>query len=767
MLQFSLAFLLGTLWLHVQPELSFNALRFPCFLAACGLLIPWFKHRVSISLVAAFICGLGWAFFHAQVQLQQDLRPEYEGKDLLITGVIAELPVHESYGQRFIFRVDRSDLTLPKKLELTWYNPAPVLHAAERWQLLVRMKRRHGFANPGGYDYEAQLFRQGIGATGYVRSAQANRSLGIADYHLVLRARELLAEHIKAAIPNSPMQGVVRGLSVGDQQAIESDAWRVFARTGTSHLMAISGFHIGMVAAVFAWLGAWLVYVPMAQRLRITTVDLNAIFGMSAAVCYSLLAGMSVPTQRTLIMLAVYFSARWLRREIDVWHNFGLALFLVLLVDPFAPISVGAWLSFGAVAVILMNQHGRVAGGSGWRVFVALQGVVSVGLVPLLLSSFGTLSLVSPVVNLLAIPLFSVIIVPAVLIGCLLLLMSPEWGGFCLHWIALFIEHVYGLLEWASALSWASWYVAQAPWWALGFLVLGTVMIVLPWFLWLRLFGVLLWVPSLAWQPAVPPEGGVELTTLDVGQGLAVVVRTQHHALLYDTGPSFQGGGDTGEIVVLPYLRSKGIRYLDMLMLSHGDNDHVGGAQSIMAGLPVKEVYAGPSVTAEATMQRCQRGQHWRWDGVDFAILHPQFGSTDDTDNNLSCVLRISAQAGSALLLGDIEKSAELDLVASGLLEPTDVIVAAHHGSRTSSTTELIAATQRLGSDQWVIFSTGYRNRWGFPKQDVVERWQQGGFRPLDTATVGAVSIDLTSSDVPLTLSLWRLDRRRYWQPPE
>jgi competence protein ComEC len=558
------------------------------------------------------------------------------------------------------------------------------------------------------------------------------------------------------------MQGVVRGLAVGDQQAISSEAWRVFARTGTSHLMAISGFHIGMVAVVFAWLGAWGVYLPMAQRWRITAPDLQAVFGMSAALGYSLLAGMSVPTQRTLIMLTVYFGARLLRRQVNPWHSFGLALLLVLLLDPFAPLAAGAWLSFGAVAVILLNQQGRVGRMPWWRSFLSMQGVVSLGLVPLLLSTFGNLSLVSPLVNLFAIPVFTGLLVPAVLLACAVLSVDANLGARCLHGIAWVMDWVYAALQWAAQLPWATWYAPSAPWWAMGLLALGTVMMILPWIWPLRLIGALGCLPALAWQVPVPTAGDFVLTTLDVGQGLAVVVRTQQHVLLYDTGPSFQSGRDTGELVVLPYLRAQGLRQLDKLMLSHGDADHVGGLKSVLAGMPVAEIVAGPSVKTEPGWQLCQRGQRWVWDDVLFEVLHPQAAASDESDNNLSCVLRISVAAGSALLLGDIEKPAEQALVAAALIQPTDIVVAAHHGSRSSSTDELVAASHA----QWVIFSAGYRNRWGFPKDEVVVRWQAVGATTVSSSEAGAVTVRVSSRAIPAVQSdRYRQQRRRYWQP--
>ncbi len=767
MLRFALAFLVANVWVQLLPELTVNNILMSAGVAL--LLYLWRQARrwLTVPAIVAFLIGLVWTAMVARAQLRQDLAPSLEGQDLIITGHIADIPEVESYGVRFAFNVDAAQPRLPQRIELTWYQPPVMVHAAERWQMQVRLKRRHGFANPGGYDYEAQLFRDGVGATGYIRTSASNQRLGLQAGERVLKLRAALTEAIAHAIPDAPMQGVVRGLAVGDQQAISSEAWRVFSRTGTSHLMAISGFHIGMVAWLFAWLGSRLIYLPAAQRWRWSAPDLRAIFGVSAAIAYSLLAGMSVPTQRTLIMLMVYFGTTLLRREVNVWHSFGLALLLVLLMDPFATLAIGAWLSFGAVAVILLNQVGRVGRSSAWREFLNIQAVVSLGLVPLLLAAFGGLSLVSPWVNLLAIPLFTAVLVPLVLVGCALLPLHQGLATWWLNALAKGLDMVFAGLQWAANLSWASWYAPQAADWALLLLVAGTVMMVLPWVWPLRVSGLLWCLPALSWHTPTPTLNGFEITTLDVGQGLAVVVRTHRHVLLYDAGPRFQSGRDTGEMVVLPYLRAMGVRRLDMVMASHGDDDHVGGLQSVLTGMQTTAVLLGPSVPQRASASLCQRGQQWQWDGVMFEVLHPGpelAGKGDNkgankSDNNQSCVLHISAPGGSALLLGDIEQVIEHALVDTMLIQRSDLVVAAHHGSRSSSTAALINAAHA----RWVVFSAGYRNRWGFPKQEVVARWQAAGAEPVSTIDSGAVSAWLEAGQ-PVQVHCYRLLRPRYWQ---
>jgi len=780
MLHIALAFFFGDACLQASPTLPTSWQGCIAYLGAALLIVISLcvitrKRPALRNSIVAFMLGGVWAGGHAVWQLQQDINPELEGRDIAVVGRIVSLPQRELYGWRFNFAVDSAvdpSLVLPPLIELSWYAHDHQVHAAERWQLQVRLKRRRGFANPGSYDYEGQLFREGIGATGYVRASADTQYLGIAHGEYVLKTRAYLAERIAAAVPDAPMQGVIRGLAVGDQQAISGAQWQVFSRTGISHLIAISGSHIGMVGLLAAWLGGLLVHVPWAQRLRLTRPHVRAIFGLTAATAYSLLAGMSVPTQRTLAMLAVYFATQWLRRHVSVWHSFGLALLLCLLLDPFAPLAIGAWLSFGAVAVILLNQQGRLHKDYWWREFLTLQVVVSIGLTPFLLAAFGNISLVAPLINLIAIPLFTVVLVPAVLLSCSLLLIHAPAGTWCLQVLAHGLDAVFAALKWAAQLPLATWYFPTPPSWALGLLAVGALVVIVP-ILWpMRFCGLLCCLPALLWQPDPLPADSFELTTLDVGQGLAVVIRTRTHVLLYDTGPKFQSGTDTGQLVVLPYLHALGVRRVDVMMISHGDDDHAGGMESVRAGIPIDALLLGPSVRApalhtEGQAQRCTRGQHWQWDGVEFEVEHP---AADDhalganksekmSDNNTSCVLRVAAAGGSALLLGDAEKPVEQQLVADGLIPATDIVVAGHHGSLSSSTAELVVATHA----REVIFSAGYRNRWGFPQPEVVRRWQQAGARTDSTIESGAVSVLVTPTggDPP---QAYRKIKRRYWQ---
>jgi competence protein ComEC len=717
-----------------------------------------------------------WAWSHAAWRLAEQLPsdsssdlPSAIALDTDVRGYIASIVDVDDTGVGFILDVRDSDRPVPPKIQLTWYDTRQRPAAGELWQLRVRIKPPRGFANPGGSDYSAQLFRNGIGATGYVRDTKRDRGgnlrLDSASWrYAILRIRAAIAHHLATAIPNSSMLGIVQGLAVGDTQRIDSTQWRVFANTGTTHLMAISGLHIGMVAALIAWLAGRLGRRLPLQRHRIAVTDISSLSGMLAALAYSALAGFSVPTQRTLVMLLVYFGTRLLRREIRITQGLAIALLGVLLVDPFAPLAAGFWLSFGAVAAIFLATSGRLAKPTWSAEYLQLQGAVTIGLLPFLIGAFGSVSLISPLVNLVAIPFFTFLVVPMVLEGALLLTINESLGTWCVQLAAGLLDWAWPLLEWASRLPLAMWHLPQLPLGIAALLVIGCLIAIAPGILATRLAGALLCLPAFLWQPTRPQPAGFDIAVLDVGQGLAVVVTTQSHVLVYDAGPSFRSGRDTGELVVLPYLFSRGVRRVDTLVLSHGDNDHVGGARSILSALPTQRVLAGPSVHLPQT-DLCTQGQHWRWDEVDFDILHPT-GADAALDNDSSCVVRIAGEragSGAALLLGDIEHAVEARLVESGAIRHADIIVVPHHGSRTSSTEPLTRAV----TPELAVISAGYGNRWGFPNSDVVARWHATGAHILNTADDGAIEVAVgapRAGAATVEIRTYREKDRAYWR---
>ncbi len=775
----AIAFLLGHCLLHAVPQLphvdgslglvgALTVSAVLCLPAVLYLAMRRPRARFGAAIALMFAAGFGSAWWSASDRVAERWPDELSGTDVEVRGYIASIVETHVDGKRFLFDVVSPDRTAavraPRHIELNWYDATSTPAPGELWQLRVRLRSSRGFANPGGYDYEAQLLRKNIGATGYVREASGNRRLDVARWsYVIVRARALIAARLANALPNSPMLGIVQGLAVGDTSRMTSAQWRVFAATGTTHLMAISGLHIGMVALSFASGIAWLVarcerFIPL-QRRQITVIGVQAIAGMIAAIVYSALAGFSIPTQRTLIMLCVYFGARLLRREVPPTHGLAVALITVLLVDPFAPLAAGFWLSFGAVAALFFATTGRRHTKSRWREYGRLQLIATIGLAPLLIGVFGNLSLISPLVNLLAIPFYTLLVVPLVLIASVTMLVSSTLASVVLQGAVHLLEWTWPLMEALSRLPLAMWPFPQAPTWAFILLLIGTFFLLAPGVFATRIAGATLCLPALIWQPIRPGAGEFELTLLDVGQGLSIVVTTATHALVYDTGPNFRSGRDTGELVVVPYLHARGLRRIDTLVASHGDADHIGGMESLLAQVPAERLLLGPSVTPRATSETCAAGQTWQWDGVRFEMLYPIGDVTHLHRNDTSCVLRIQGIGGSALLLGDVERAAEQQLLTSGKLLASDIVIVPHHGSRTSSSPELVAAT----SPRYALFSAGFGNQWGFPKAEVQARWQAVGARSLQTSQGGAIEIAVTRDGLG-PVRAYRAEHRHYWR---
>jgi competence protein ComEC len=712
--------------------------------------------------VVALALGYSLAWAQCGARLDARLDPALEGVVLDLSGRVASVPQSVGGGYRFEFAPDPRP-GLPSRVDLTWYEPPWRPLAAERLSLEVKLRRPRGFANPGGADYEARLMREGIGATGYVRSAtRAGRDLRDVLRAPVLVARDAIAGRIRAALGERPATGIIAGLSVGLQDALSAEQWRQLARSGTSHLMAISGMHIGVFAVMAAWLASRLQRWRQRRGARGAARDAAVLAGSLAALAYGALAGWSVPTQRTVIMIGIVAWALRGRRRVAAADALALGAIAVLLLDPLAPLAAGFWLSFGAVAAILLVAGGRRARTGVVADFARTQWAVTAGLVPVLAASFGAVSIVSAGVNIVAIPLYTLVVVPLVLVGTALLVVLPATGTATLQGVAWLIERTWPLIAVPAQWSWAAWGVAGLEPWAWLALSAGAAAALAPLPAAGRLSGIVLVIAACLWRPVPPEHGAVRFTLLDVGQGLAAVVETRRRVLVYDTGPAFRSGSDAGAMAVEPFLRHQGLRHVDVLVASHDDLDHAGGAASVAARVPVgRFVASGAALAGMGIVEPCRRGQRWTWDGVTFEWLHPGTARFDK-DNDNSCVLRVTAGPHTVLLTGDIERQAEADLVAAGEIEPEDIMTVPHHGSRTSSTADLVAATR----PRWALVPAGHRNRWGFPKPEVVARWQSAGAEVLVGSATGAMQFELHPQRAIASPELWRPSQRRPWHDP-
>lgn len=753
----AVAWLAGACALLLQSELpSLHAVAIVCAVAvlAAAVLRRW--------AVLGLALGFAFAWQQCDARLGQRLDPALEGVSLRLAGHVASVPQTVGDGLRFRLATERQD-GVPPLVELTWYSPQWRPQAAERLELEVRLRRPRGFANPGGGDYEARLLREGLGATGYVRSAtRLGRSGRDVARFPVLVARDAISETIRATLGERPATGIVAGLSVGLQDALTTAQWRELARSGTSHLMAISGMHIGMFALVAGWVVARIQRLRQRRGALGTARDAAVVAGSLAALAYASLAGWSVPTQRTAIMIAIVALALRARRRVGSADALAAGAIAVLAIEPLAPLSVGFWLSFGAVASILLVTSGQLARPGVARGYAQSQWAVTAGLVPVLVGSFGTVSLVSVGVNFLAIPLYTLVVVPAVLLATALVLAAPAAGGVALAGVAWLIEATWPLIAVPAAWPWATWGVAGLGPIGWAVLVTGAVAALAPLPAPGRVAGLALAVAACGWRAEAPEWGAARVVMLDVGQGLAAVVETRYHLLVYDAGPAFRSGSDTGALVVEPYLRHRGLRRVDVLAVSHDDLDHAGGVDSLARLMPIgRLVTNGHALATPGPIEHCRRGGQWRWDGVSFEWLHPGPEPLPG-DNDRSCVLRVRVGSHVLLLTGDIERTAEAEI--AGQAEPgwVDVLTVPHHGSRTSSTQAFVDATR----PRWALVPSGHRNRWGFPKPDVVARWEAAGASVIVGSASGAVEFDV-HPDRPLAAPrLHRPAHRRLWHDP-
>ncbi len=705
----------------------------------------WARGRCWKRIAGACAFGFGLCGLHLVHALSLQLPVALEHRDARVTGTVVELPVHEARRTRFMLRVD-DGAAVPaplrgRLLQLSWYDgyDAAVpsrrlaLRAGGRWRFELRLRAPRGLRNPGVFDGEKAALARRVAATGYVRDAQHARRLARASG--VDAWREAMSARIARAVPSASSR-YVRALALGDTRGLDDLDWEALRATGLTHLVAISGFHVGMVAALFALLasGLWRALPSLARRLpRPQAAAFGSLLGAAG---YAAVAGFALPTVRTLLMIAVVVAARSLRRPARVADALAMAALAMLVVDPLAALTAGFWLSFAGVAWLawcLPDAGSRIVGD-----FLSAQGVATLGLLPLTVALFGQASLAGPLANLVAIPWWSLVVVPLSLAGTALEALHAGAGEWAWRAAAWCFDLAWPLLRWLADSRFALWWLPEPRWFALPLALLGAFWCLLPRGAPGRLLALLLWLPLLWPSRGLPAPGAAELVVLDVGQGLSVLVRTAGHSLLYDMGPAQPDGFDAGERVGVPALHALGVRRLDAAVVSHGDNDHAGGFAAVRRAFPMPVAFS-PEGSPVPDTTPCRAGMQWRWDGVRFRFLHPpEFFPY--LDNESSCVLRVETAHGAALLAGDIGEVVERDLVrrdAAALR--ADVVLVAHHGSGESSDPVFVAAT----GAKLALVSAGYGNRFGHPRPDVVARWRRAGAQVEDTLDAGALRVRL------------------------
>ncbi|WIG55431.1 MAG: DNA internalization-related competence protein ComEC/Rec2 [Rhodanobacteraceae bacterium] len=769
MLAGALAVLAGAVLVQALPVLPprwLDAVLAVFALAGLFACVRWRKHS-WLWLLPLVLAAFAWTAWRADLAMQARLPHALEKQDILVIGTVTDLPQVQDGSTRFDFDVTHAEfdghaVPVQGHVRLSWYasrqHDVPVIQPCSTWRLRVRMKRPHGLVNPGGMDFERSALQQGIIATGYVRDDPADTLLDQSVCVDGLRAR--IASAIVAALPDDAHAArLLRALSVGDERALDERDWQVVRATGISHLIAISGFHVGLAAVFGAWLVRLVWWLFPSLGLRLARPLAEAAVAFPAALAYGALAGFGLPTTRTLLMIAVVAGWRLLRRGGGFGEGFGLALAAILIVDPLSVLSAGFWLSFAGVALLAWT----LARDSGWRGHLKEIGLapllMTLALLPLTVWFFGQASLVAPLANLVAVPFVSFVIVPIDLAACALLFAWPWAGRLLLHGCAHLVDALWWLLQHLASWPAAMQYLPETSLLAFALACIGAVWLLAPRGVPARALGALALLP-LCWpRTTLPADGAFRATVIDVGQGLSVLVRTRSHALLVDTGVRYPSGFDLGEAAVVPTLHALDVTQLDGLVISHGDNDHSGGAASVLAAYPGTPVWGGEPARGPVPMRQCDAGQHWRWDGVDFRMLRPPAPVTVQ-GNDAGCVLLVSGPRGRLLLPADTSSKVESDVARAVPPGPPLVLVAPHHGSKTSSSLAYLQALH----PQLAIASTGYLNGYHHPAPEVAARYADLGIPLLNTPDTGAVRIAFPVDAPPRIVSEERERQARYWR---
>ena len=854
---FTLAFLAGDMFLQIFSQLPDGRIIYAAWVAGIICLgISKMSQRVlhHLHLPAAFLLGFAFTATYANYFLSWSLPSAWQGKTLIATGYIASIPHTQTLGvscQPVIARLrqqpkqsmlnpglprptknvglamthktyqlasSRNQITeflfapetlhyenitnMPKGLlHLSCYHCEQNFKAGDKWQLTIRLKHLHGTSNPGGFDHEAWALQKNIRATGYMLPKSHHVFLPTQNKpYMITRWRQLFAEKVIKHLPNTATAPWLMALIIGERNNIPEEDWRVLRNTGTNHLMAIAGLHIGCMAGLVYWivLQCWR-RIPRVPLIR-PAQEVAAIAALITALAYSALAGFCIPTQRACVMLFIFLVAVLCRKKLPAWYAWSLALFTMLLINPLDVLSESFWLSFGTIALIIYGMSGRLAPSGFWWKWGRVQWVITLGLIPLSLLLFQECSLISFVANSIAIPWLEFLVLPFALLGAVTLFISTKLGSLILFAANQSLSGLWWVLSYFSQLSFASWHQSMPNYFIFTAAVIGVVLLLLPRGLPGRGIGIFWLLPLFFYQPLQPRLGEMWLTLLDVGQGLSVMVQTQHHVLVYDTGAKSGPNFDMGESVVLPALHALHAKKIDMLVISHGDNDHIGGAQAILEQMPVLAVRTSVvekvrglmrpgkvgwversetqrssampaslgfaalnptyNISSQPPITPCLAHTSWQWDGVTFTFLYPP-PENFNLGNNSSCILKIDNGQQKILLTGDMEKLAEKYLVKhySAKQLAATVLVAPHHGSKTSALKKFVTAVH----PSYVLYSTGYRNRYHFPHKSVVATYTELGAVQLNTAVTGAMQFKLAKGESVALPSLYRLEHPRYW----
>ncbi len=783
-----LCFSLGIILVGYLPELPPLILTFSIFVFTIILVLfrkkldPLFSF--SITVIGFFVAGYTFGVVAGYQLLAGQLPDAMAERDIVVEGQIINLPQENDRRQLFTLKLTRAYLTdephaafenIPRKINISSYGDLRV-KTGEHWRLVVKLKKPRGFVNPSGFDYQASLLRRGIGATGYIRKGDNRLLQPQPSFSLDVLRYELQQWLINTS--DSPQKGILVALLVGDTSLVDREQWGEMLKTGTNHLIAISGLHLGFFAIVGFFVGNFFGRFVQLVLHKYPSMMMGYVFSVGFTLFYSLIAGFNIPTIRTLIMLAVVQLALLWRRTFRGRDTLLIALVLVLLYDPLAAYDIGFWLSFGAVAMLIFCFSGRISISNAttsqriyqnhFLLFIKSQWVMFIGLLIPLALLVHTSSLLAPSANFIAIPVITFFVVPCLILAALCHFTFSALEGFFLNCAELGMSVVHEWLNYLLALGAGQLnpLININPW-AIFLAVLSVALILMPRALgnkWLGGVGLIL---ALFIPLKQLPD--LQMLVFDVGQGTAILIRTPNHQLLYDTGPEYTENFDAGSGIIVPYLQSQGLRRLDTLVVSHNDKDHSGGLLGVLAGIDVNQMLLGELDklidlnknevrSVQPAVDNCHTQAPWRWDGVHFRFITWPI-TPNAKANNHSCVLLVEFKGQKILLAGDIEKDVERILSEREELAAVDIILAPHHGSKTSSTAGFLARVL----PHRVIYSAGFHNQHGHPHADVQARYARMGTLPHNTAYAGALEFTWREGQQPYQLTQYRQSQARYW----
>lgn len=764
----TIAFLGGittTLAMPNTPDLIYPCLAIP-FLLTIAICKP--SRFILIMLISC--AGFCWMVFNIHNHLKHSIPCDLETKKIIVAGTITSLvEIAANNKASFDFVIDKvlnNEIVwkMPAKVRLSWQNPPQRLRPGEQWVLKVKLKPPRNYANPGSFDVQKFYWQQRIVGLGYVVVDIQNKLIKNNVYNSPINyMRQYLLGCAQQILKDRAFAGVIISFILGTKHKISHEQFKIMQQTGTSHLLAISGLHMGILASIsFAFIHKLWRIVPRGI-LRYASPVVAAHGAVIVTLSYALLAGFGVATQRAFIMLSVFLASYIFKRNLAARHGYFLALALIIIWDPFAVLSLAFWFSFLAVGFLIFVNVGRSRVDSKFDYVLRWSKpyiVLMVALFPINVLFFAQSSIVAPLANAIAIPWVSILVIPSSIIGLLIMPLFPSLASYILNFSERLFSCLWPILLQLSKFPVYKWQVPEAQIWLIILLAfIGAVWLFVPIGIASRWWGILNFLPMLFIKITHVPYGQAEFTLLDVGQGLATVVRTQYHTLVYDTGAKLSLDFDLGAKVVIPFLDTKGIKEIDTLIISHGDNDHIGGAQSILKQIPVNTLLTSDlNDLPEHKPLLCVAGQQWQWDGVNFEILHPQKATNSKKRNDNSCVLLIESGKHKILLTGDIETNSEQELISHHTVRlPVDILLVPHHGSKTSSSWEFINQV----NPKYALIPVGYKNQYGHPKAEVITRYNEIGATVLTNIEHGAISFTL-GGDL-LVPSLFKHHHKRFW----